>query len=201
MAYPAYDAYGQGPVAFPMSRRQSMAYTDGYVDPPIVAGGAYPEVRQHASHSRRSRTSVKRMWRTYPPISGDERRSAAKRSRRGGCTRTQSTTMTEWKMKGRIMVRKVLQAKEVECRSSRRRAARIWPATASMISGGKVSRVGHAFLGLVAMAVEGELSTVDVVMVRREEMAHLKMPSRTLGIERLQAGSCGIGGGPFVRFM
>lgn len=43
MAYPAYDAYGQGPVAFPMSRRQSMAYTDGYVDPPIVAGGAYPE--------------------------------------------------------------------------------------------------------------------------------------------------------------
>ncbi|GJE84924.1 hypothetical protein PsYK624_010000 [Phanerochaete sordida] len=42
MAYPAYDGYGQGPVAFPVSRRQSMAYTDGYVDPPLV-GGAYPE--------------------------------------------------------------------------------------------------------------------------------------------------------------
>jgi len=39
MAYPAYDAYNQGGVAFPISRRQSMAYTDGYVDPPLVAGG------------------------------------------------------------------------------------------------------------------------------------------------------------------
>lgn len=45
MAYPAYDTYNQG-VAFPMSRRQSMAYTDGYAMDPAapLAGGAYGEV-------------------------------------------------------------------------------------------------------------------------------------------------------------
>ncbi|EKM59447.1 uncharacterized protein PHACADRAFT_249944 [Phanerochaete carnosa HHB-10118-sp] len=42
MAYPAYDTYNQGGVPFPLSRRPSMAYTDGYVDPPL-ASGAYGE--------------------------------------------------------------------------------------------------------------------------------------------------------------
>ena len=42
MAYPAYDTYNQQ-VAFPVSRRQSMAYGDGYAYDPAhpVAGGVY----------------------------------------------------------------------------------------------------------------------------------------------------------------
>lgn len=46
MAYPAYDTYNQQ-VAFPVSRRQSMAYGgDGYAyDPAMqVAGGVYADV-------------------------------------------------------------------------------------------------------------------------------------------------------------
>ena len=40
MAYPAYDTYNQQ-VAFPMSRRQSMAYTDGYAYDPAINTGVY----------------------------------------------------------------------------------------------------------------------------------------------------------------
>ena len=45
MAYPAYDTYNQQ-VAFPVSRRQSMAYGDGYAYDPAhpVAGGVYADV-------------------------------------------------------------------------------------------------------------------------------------------------------------
>ena len=45
MAYPAYDTYNNS-VAFPISRRQSMAYQDGYAyDPALTGGAVYGEVR------------------------------------------------------------------------------------------------------------------------------------------------------------
>lgn len=43
MAYPAYDTYNNQ-VAFPISRRQSMAYTDGYGYEPPLTAGVYGEV-------------------------------------------------------------------------------------------------------------------------------------------------------------
>jgi hypothetical protein len=57
MAYPAYDAnYNQ--VAFPMSRRQSMAYQDGYAYDPAINAGVYGEVSSFSVAREASLTYV-----------------------------------------------------------------------------------------------------------------------------------------------
>ena len=63
MAYPAYDTYNNQ-VAFPMSRRQSMAYTDGYAYDAPMTTGVYDPVRT-TSHPRHP-------YRSHPPVSIDQ---------------------------------------------------------------------------------------------------------------------------------